>query len=216
MKPEDLKITPWYYDDFYLPSSRIKSLETFPLYSFPRAWVNLTDKKVKVIRDNVLFNLSLTTSFFNKLSLKVDCTRAYCPSCNALLQNRILPLTPTSRPARRSRLPARIFFLGSTLEELPSIDRPWKKIFSLAARPPESCFLTEPRPDGRFQSQVCFLVSTLEENNWSHSPVSWSATQPRPDERFPSQSSSWGRPWQWPPPTPPPRTCTPGTSTSRS
>jgi hypothetical protein len=57
------------HDDFYLPSSRLKSLETFPLYSFPRAWVNLTDEKVKFTRNNAAFNLSLKTHFLTNCHL---------------------------------------------------------------------------------------------------------------------------------------------------
>jgi hypothetical protein len=51
------------HDDFYLPSSRLKSLESFPLYSFPRAWINLSDENIKFTRNIVEFNLSLKTHF---------------------------------------------------------------------------------------------------------------------------------------------------------
>jgi hypothetical protein len=37
----------------------------------------------------VEFNLSLKTHFLNKLSYTVACTKAYCPSCNTILQLRI-------------------------------------------------------------------------------------------------------------------------------
>jgi hypothetical protein len=77
------------HEDFYLPSSRLKSLESFPLYSFPRAWVNLSDENIKFTRNIVEFNLSLKTHFFNKLSPTVACTKAFCPSCNPILQIRI-------------------------------------------------------------------------------------------------------------------------------
>ncbi len=77
------------HDDFYLPSSRLKSLESFPLYSFPRAWINLPDENIKFTRNIVEFNLSLKTHLLNKLSSTVACTKAYCPSCNPILQIRI-------------------------------------------------------------------------------------------------------------------------------
>jgi hypothetical protein len=137
------EIIPWSYE-----SSKFKTQisRNFP---FILVSESLTDEKVKNVRDNVEFILSVKTHFLNKLSLKVDCTRAYCTSCNALLQNRILPLTLTSRPTSHSRLQAQVFLLGSILEEIINL-------------PPKSWSVTQPRPDGKFQSQVFFLVSTLE------------------------------------------------------
>ncbi len=98
------------HDYFYLPSSRLKSLESFPLYSFPRAWVSLSDENIKFTCNIVEFNLSLKTHFLNKLSTTVAFTKAYCPSCNPIRQSRIWssfkshtrtprPPPPPGRPA---------------------------------------------------------------------------------------------------------------------
>ena len=75
--------------DFYVPTSRLKSLEKFPLYSFPKSWENFTDESIKIIRNTSEFNAKLEEQFLEKLSSTVICTRAYCPSCNPFLQLRI-------------------------------------------------------------------------------------------------------------------------------
>jgi len=77
------------HDDFYVPTSRLKSLEKFPLYSFPKSWENFTDESIKIIRNTSEFNSKLKEQFLEKLSSTVICTRAYCPSCNPFLQLRI-------------------------------------------------------------------------------------------------------------------------------
>jgi hypothetical protein len=37
------------HDDFYVPTSRLKTLESFPLYSFPKLWENFPDENIKFI-----------------------------------------------------------------------------------------------------------------------------------------------------------------------
>ena len=77
------------HDEFFIPTSRLKTFESFPLYSFPKLWVNFPDENIKFIRNVYEFNLSLKGHFIENLSLNVVCEKAYCPSCNPYLQIRI-------------------------------------------------------------------------------------------------------------------------------
>jgi len=77
------------HDEFYMPTSRLHSFDNFPLYSFPRSWVNFQNENIKFIRNVLEFNLSLKNHLIDNLSSTVVCVKAYCPSCNHLLLNRI-------------------------------------------------------------------------------------------------------------------------------
>ena len=55
------------HDEFYMPSSRLHSLDNFPLYSFPRSWVNFQNENIKFIRNVLEFNLSLKNHLINNL-----------------------------------------------------------------------------------------------------------------------------------------------------
>jgi hypothetical protein len=77
------------HDEFFVPTSRLKTYENFPLYSFPKLWLNLQSDSIKIIRNVYEFNLKLKEHFINALSLNVVCEKAYCPSCNPFLHNRI-------------------------------------------------------------------------------------------------------------------------------
>ncbi len=87
-RPETVSMVLRNHDDFYVPISRLKTLESFPLYSFPKLWENFPDENIKFIRNVNEFNKSLKEYFLAKLSLTVVCTKAYCPSCNIFLRNR--------------------------------------------------------------------------------------------------------------------------------
>jgi hypothetical protein len=65
--------------------SRLKNLENMPLYSFPIAWSLLTDHSINSIRNGDEFNVKLKEYLLAKLSYIVNCTKAYCPSCNRFL-----------------------------------------------------------------------------------------------------------------------------------
>jgi hypothetical protein len=73
------------HENFYIPVSRLKNLENKPLYSFPKAWSLLTDHSITIIRNCVEFNAKLKEHFLNQLSYTVNCTKAFCPSCNRFL-----------------------------------------------------------------------------------------------------------------------------------
>jgi L-cysteine desulfidase len=87
-RPETVSTVLRNHDDFYVPISRLKTLESFPLHSFPKLWENFPDENIKFIRNVNEFNKSLKDYFQAKLSLTVVCTKAYCPSCNIFLRNR--------------------------------------------------------------------------------------------------------------------------------
>jgi NMD protein affecting ribosome stability and mRNA decay len=74
-------------DDFFVPVSRLKSYENMPLYSFPKAWSLLTDHSITIIRNRAEFNAKLKEYFLSQLSFTVNCTKAYCPSCNRFLNS---------------------------------------------------------------------------------------------------------------------------------
>jgi len=73
------------HDDFYIPVSRLKNLENKPLYAFPKAWSQLTDHSITIVRNCAEFNAKLKEYLLGKLSYTVNCTKAYCPSCNRFL-----------------------------------------------------------------------------------------------------------------------------------
>jgi hypothetical protein len=77
------------HNEFFVPTSRLKTFENFPLYLFPKLWVNFQNENIKFIRNIHEFNLSLKEHFIDKLSLNIVCEKAYCPSCNPYLQTRI-------------------------------------------------------------------------------------------------------------------------------
>jgi hypothetical protein len=47
------------HDDFYVPTSQLKTLESFPLYSFPKLWGNFQDENIKYICNVNKFNKAL-------------------------------------------------------------------------------------------------------------------------------------------------------------
>jgi hypothetical protein len=73
------------HEEFFIPVSRLKNLENMPLYSFPKAWSLLTDHSLNSIRNRDEFNVKLKEYLLAKLSFNVNCTKAYCPSCNRFL-----------------------------------------------------------------------------------------------------------------------------------
>jgi hypothetical protein len=72
---------------------RFTSFESFPLYLFPKLWVNFPNENIKFIRNVYEFNLSLKEHFIENLSLNVvpyvKKLIVQCPSCNPYLQIRI-------------------------------------------------------------------------------------------------------------------------------
>ena len=73
------------HDDFYIPVSRLKTLENEPLYAFSKAWSQLTDHSITIVQNFAEFNAKLKEYLLGKLSYTVNCTKAFCPSCNHFL-----------------------------------------------------------------------------------------------------------------------------------
>ena len=69
-------------NELFIPPSRLKSLSTFPLYSFPTLWNSLPDY-IKSIPTNLLFKSNLKSHFISALSSTPNCSRLFCPSCSA-------------------------------------------------------------------------------------------------------------------------------------
>jgi hypothetical protein len=50
-RPETVSMVLRNHDDLYVPISGLKTLESFPLYSFPKLWENFADENIKFIRN---------------------------------------------------------------------------------------------------------------------------------------------------------------------
>ncbi len=50
-RPETVSMVLRNHDDFYVSITRLKTLESFPLYSFPKLWENFPDENIKFIRN---------------------------------------------------------------------------------------------------------------------------------------------------------------------
>jgi hypothetical protein len=70
------------FDDFYIPFSRLSSLDRLPLTSFPKLWNNFTSHEIKLIRNKIQFNSKLKEHFLNNLLSTFTCTRLTCQACN--------------------------------------------------------------------------------------------------------------------------------------
>jgi hypothetical protein len=65
------------HDEFFIPTSRLKTFESFPLYLFPKLWVNFPTENIKFICNVHEFNLSLKEHFIDNPSLNVVCEKAF-------------------------------------------------------------------------------------------------------------------------------------------
>ncbi len=63
------------HDEFFVPTSRLKTYGNFPLYSFPKLWLNLQSDSIKIIRNVYEFNLKLKEQFIDALYLNVVCEK---------------------------------------------------------------------------------------------------------------------------------------------
>ena len=68
--------------DLFVPVSRLRAFEKFPLYEFPRAWQEFSEYDVKILRLKEQFNKALKLSFLTKLKANYTCTRMLCPVCH--------------------------------------------------------------------------------------------------------------------------------------
>ena len=69
-------------DDFYVPFSRLVSIDKLPLISFPTIWNNFHEHDLKLVRNKLQFNSKLKLHFLNKLKDIVSCDRLLCQACH--------------------------------------------------------------------------------------------------------------------------------------
>jgi hypothetical protein len=69
-------------DDFFLPFTRLSSLDRLPFISFPKNWNSFTAFDIKLIRNKIEFNSKLKNHFLNNLMATFTCTRLTCQACN--------------------------------------------------------------------------------------------------------------------------------------
>ena len=70
-------------NDLFTPSSRLKSLSYFPLYTFPALWNSLPDH-LKLIPSSAQFKSNLKNFYLSSLSSTPTCNRLFCPSCSSI------------------------------------------------------------------------------------------------------------------------------------
>ena len=63
--------------------SNLVSLDTFPLFSYPKIWQDFRDENIKIIRKTSSFDLKLKKFFLDDLATNVICNRLLCPACLA-------------------------------------------------------------------------------------------------------------------------------------
>jgi hypothetical protein len=68
------------HDEFFVPTSRLKTYENFPLYSFPKLWLNLQSDSIKIIRNVYDFNLKLKGTVSRDFLLLVFFMNQFPPS----------------------------------------------------------------------------------------------------------------------------------------
>ena len=61
--------------------SNLVSLDTFPLFSYPKIWQDFRDENIKIIRKTSSFDLKLKKFFLDDLATNVICNRLLCQAC---------------------------------------------------------------------------------------------------------------------------------------
>ena len=69
-------------NNFYIPPSKLSSLDRHPYFLFPRLWHNCTLEDIKITRTKNSFNLKLKKHFINNLRPIFTCDRLLCPHCH--------------------------------------------------------------------------------------------------------------------------------------
>ena len=69
-------------ENFYMPLSRLFTLDNHPYFAFPRIWQNFKEEQIKILRDKNQFNAKLKEFFLNKLNANFVCNRLLCPHCH--------------------------------------------------------------------------------------------------------------------------------------
>ena len=69
-------------DDYFIPFSRLASLDKLPLISYPKLWNNFESFDIKIIRSKLDFNCKLKSSLLNNLNPIITCNRLTCQACH--------------------------------------------------------------------------------------------------------------------------------------
>ena len=69
-------------ENFYMPLSRLSTLDNHPYFAFPRIWQNFKEEQIKILRDKNQFNAKLKEFFLNKFNANFVCNRLLCPHCH--------------------------------------------------------------------------------------------------------------------------------------
>ena len=63
--------------------SNFVTLDTFPLFSYPKMWQDFLNENIKIIRTISSFDSKLKKFFLDDLATSVICNRLLCPACLA-------------------------------------------------------------------------------------------------------------------------------------
>jgi len=69
-------------DDYFVPYSRLVSIDRSPFIAFPTLWNNFKEPELKFTRNKLQFNSKLKSHLLNKLKDKVSCDRLLCQACH--------------------------------------------------------------------------------------------------------------------------------------
>jgi hypothetical protein len=69
-------------NDFFIPLTRLVSLDKHPLYSFPRTWNDFADQEMKNTRNKQSFNRKLKIHLLDTLNAEPTCNSLYCHTCS--------------------------------------------------------------------------------------------------------------------------------------
>ena len=72
------------FDDFYIPLSRLSSVDKLPIMVFPRLWNNLRLNDIKILRNKLEFKSKLKVAMLNDLQNEVICDRLLCQACHPI------------------------------------------------------------------------------------------------------------------------------------
>jgi hypothetical protein len=72
------------FDDFFIPFSRLTSVDKLPLMVFPRLWNTFPNGDIKMIRNRSDFKLKLKLYLLTGLSDVVTCNCLLCQACHPI------------------------------------------------------------------------------------------------------------------------------------
>jgi hypothetical protein len=69
-------------EDFYVPCSRLCSIDCHPLVNYLKLWNEFSHPEIKSTAHKLVFNKQLKKHFLDKLDSDYKCTRLLCPYCH--------------------------------------------------------------------------------------------------------------------------------------